>query len=333
MLTETTRHDYALAVDAADRRGAITIVGDLLSAGIDPLDVLTGLITPSQEAVGHRWQQGECTVAQEHAATGVAEAAVATVEAWIAEPADPRGHVVVACAEQEWHALAARMLAESIRHLGWRTTFLGASTPARYLGGYLQHLRPDAMILSCTVPAALAGARAIVRAAAAVGVPTLVGGRALGADPSRAAALGASGWAATPQEVATVLPGLRLRREPLPAPCRPDAEEQAEALMHTRELFVLARLAWGEAPGAACLHDLDAGADAAADHAIHALAATVLTGDSSVLRDADAWLVALLTARGCEPEAVAQLWAALAGALGDQFPTARALLRTGLGTG
>src|SRR3712207_7094162 len=42
-----------------------------------------------------------------------------------------RGHVVVACLDGEWHALAARIVAEVLRVHGWRVTFLGASVPAR----------------------------------------------------------------------------------------------------------------------------------------------------------------------------------------------------------
>ncbi|GAA3388843.1 cobalamin B12-binding domain-containing protein [Cryptosporangium minutisporangium] len=331
MLTDVAQRNYAQAVDAADRRTGIKVVHDALSCGTDPLQVLTGLIAPIQDAVGQRWQEGQYTVAQEHAATAVADAAVAAVEAWIPNPTEPHGHVVVACPEREWHALAARILAESLRHLGWRTTFLGASTPARYLPGYLRRLRPDVMAVSCTVPAALPGARRIVEVAAAAGMPTIVGGRALGVDSSRATVLGASGWGASPQETADVLAETHPLDQPVPALPRPGAAERAEALLRDRQLPGLVRVAWDGTVSDTCLPDLDVEAEFAVDHVIQALAAATLLDDPSLLRDANEWLEALLTARGCRPDTVAPLWTALFRVLDHRCPPADVLLREGLG--
>ncbi|WP_178379817.1 cobalamin B12-binding domain-containing protein [Cryptosporangium aurantiacum] len=329
-MTDEVRENYAKALDAADRRMAVEVVGDLLDGGMDPVDVLLELITPAQEAVGDRWQSGEYTVAQEHAATVISEAAVGTVGAWIPEPVAPRGYAVVACAEREWHALAARIVAESLRHFGWRTTFLGASTPAQHLAGYLHRLDPDVVAVSCSMSAALPAARRIVEAAAEAGIPTLAGGRAFGTDSSRALALGASGWAASPREAADVLALLRPVAEPVPALAHAGAEEQSELLIRNRELAVQVLDAWlaalGEI-GADRLVGLDAEAEYAVDHALHALAAALLTDDVTILRDGREWLTTLLAARGCHRNAVPALWDVLSRTAGSQLPIAARLLR------
>ncbi|MFI5955739.1 B12-binding domain-containing protein [Cryptosporangium sp. NPDC051539] len=329
-MTDEAREEFVKALDAADRRLAVELVSDLLNDGVDPVDLMLELVTPSQQVVGERWQSGEYSVAQEHAATAVSEAAVATVGAWITEPATPLGYAVVACAEREWHALAARIVAESLRHLGWRTTYLGASTPAHQLAGYLHRLDPDVVAVSCSMPAALPAARRIVEAAAEAGIPTLAGGRAFGADASRALALGASGWAASPRQAADVLARLRPVVEPVPALAHAGADEQAELLLRSRELAVQVLRSWLAAMGdigAGCLAGLDAEAEYAVDHALHALAAALLTDDLTILRECREWLTTLLSARGCHREAVPQLWRVLSETAGEQLPVAARLLR------
>ncbi|GAA3387108.1 cobalamin B12-binding domain-containing protein [Cryptosporangium minutisporangium] len=329
-IPEEARENYAKALDAADRRLAVEVVNELLADGVDPVVLLLDLIALAQELVGERWQSGEYSVAQEHAATAVSEAAVATVGAWIPEPVEPLGYAVVACAEREWHALAARIVAESLRHLGWRTTFLGASTPAQHLAGYLHRLDPDVVAVSCSMPAALPAARRIIEAAAEAGIPTIAGGRAFGSDPSRALALGASGWAASPREAGNVLATLRPVVEPVPALAHAGAEEQAELLIRNRELAAQVLSKWltalGEI-GADCLVGLDAEAEYAVDHALHALAAALLTDDVMVLRDGRDWLTTLLAARGCHQTAVPTLWEVLSRTAGSQLPVAARLLR------
>ncbi|WP_243422330.1 cobalamin B12-binding domain-containing protein [Micromonospora globispora] len=99
-------------------------------------DVLVDLVAVAEREIGRRWLTGTWSVAQEHAATHVSELVVGTVAARHSGPAD-RGHVVMACVEGEWHALAARIVAEVVRAAGWRATFLAAGVPARHLVSYL----------------------------------------------------------------------------------------------------------------------------------------------------------------------------------------------------
>ena len=329
-VTDEARESFTKALDAADRRVAVELVSALLDDGVDPLDVLLDLITPAQQVVGELWQSGEYTVAQEHAATAVSEAAVGTVGAWIPEPLEPLGYAVVACAEREWHALAARIVAEALRHLGWRTTYLGASTPAQHLAGYLHRLDPDVVAVSCSMPASLPAARRIIEAAAEAGIPTLAGGRAFGTGPARALALGASGWASSPREAADVLAQLRPVAEPVPALAHAGADEQAELLLRNRELAERVLTSWLAAlaeTGSDGLAGLDVEADYAVDHALHALAAALLTDDVTVLHEGRDWLSTLLAARGCHRDAVPQLWAVLGRVAGSQLPVASKLLR------
>lgn len=190
---------------ARDVDGAVDLATSALSEGpaADVVDALSRV----QERVGGEWYRGTWTVADEHAATGVVDAALAAVQA-TRPPGGPRTGplVVVACPEGEWHSLPARMLSVRLRHLGARVTFLGASMPADHLGADLAHRRPDVLAVSVATPLGLPAAIASIDAAHAVRVPVVLGGGALGTDERRAGALGADGWAANAADLVRALP-------------------------------------------------------------------------------------------------------------------------------
>jgi methanogenic corrinoid protein MtbC1 len=187
-----------------DREGAIRTVREIAASGLDAETLIVGLLAPSQLAVGVRWEQGAWTVSDEHAATVIVDAAVDVLG--LDAPAPTRGSLVVTCVEQEWHALPAKMFAEILRHRGWDVTLLGASAAADDLPEFLLDVGPTALVISCSISMNLLGAARIVGAAHAVQVPVLAGGRGI-PSASRAAALGADGWAGGIDGADTLLAG------------------------------------------------------------------------------------------------------------------------------
>lgn len=177
-LREARQH-YENALAADDRTAVAGLVERLLDDGVAPPDVLTGVVAPVQRAIGERWQRGEWTVAQEHAATAMAMAATDVVARRLNQLPVTAGHVIVTCAEREWHWLPAAIIACVLRADGWRTTQLGPATPPMRLSRYIQDLGPDAVAVSCSVLGALPTTRRFIEAATAAGVPVLVGGAAL----------------------------------------------------------------------------------------------------------------------------------------------------------
>lgn len=177
----------------ADGRGAMDLVAGLAEAGGSVEALMEELLVPAQREVGRRWERRDWNVGQEHAATAIADAALALVT--VGDVPVDRGHVVVACVEGEWHALAARMAAEIFRVRGWSVTFLGASVPAADLAAYSAGSAPDAVALSCSVPIVLDGARRCIHACRREGFPVLAGGAGFGPDGRYAEPLGADAWA------------------------------------------------------------------------------------------------------------------------------------------
>lgn len=182
---------YLRALRDADGERATDVVLGLLDAGSPVSAIVRDVLVPAQETVGQLWEQGAWTVADEHAATAITESAVAALaRAGRFEDAGGR-HVLMACAEGEWHGLPLRLAALVASAAGQRVTYLGGSLPADQLRCRLAAGDVDLLAISCTLTPNLVGVRGYVAEAHSLGVPVVVGGRAFGGLAHRAAAVGA----------------------------------------------------------------------------------------------------------------------------------------------
>ncbi|MEU8173164.1 cobalamin-dependent protein [Microbispora hainanensis] len=193
---ESATERYLDLIGRADEYGAVDLVLGLVDEGVPAEDVLLRVVAAGQRRVGELWASNEWSVAREHGATAVSERVVAAVSGRV-RPAATRGRVAVACADGEYHALPARIMAEVLRLRGWRVDFLGASVPGPHLITHLHQTGPEVVALGCTLATRLPRAHATISACQAVGVPVLAGGAGFGADGRYARLLGADAWAPT----------------------------------------------------------------------------------------------------------------------------------------
>jgi methanogenic corrinoid protein MtbC1 len=209
--------DYFKTVASVDAAEASRIVLGMLDEGTSVERITTEVLAPAQVRVGELWQQGRWTVADEHAATAVTETALSALTTATSRPRSPQArHVVVACAEGDWHTLPARMAASVGASGDTRVTVLGPSVRADDLGRRLAADTVDLLALSCTLPANLLGAARCVQAAHDAGVPVLAGGRAFGRTSHRAHAIGADAWAEHPGALLEPTPALTGRETRIP---------------------------------------------------------------------------------------------------------------------
>jgi methanogenic corrinoid protein MtbC1 len=326
MVDPEVRDRYLAALAVPDRRTALDIVTSLLADGVAPGDLLVDLVGASQREVGLRWQRGEWSVPQEHAATAINDVAVALIAADGPGSAD-LGHVVVSCVDDELHALPARLVAEAIGLAGWRVTYLGASTPATRLSAFLHELGPDAVALSCTVAMSLPRARELIEASREVGVPVLVGGAAFGVTPLRAERLGADGWATGASSALEVLSSLPVTTTPAPPLEHEGVTDHLELVDRRSRILAdaFAELAHRLPPVSGYDDVRLAHTRSDLAHLLDFVAAARYVDDDTVLFDLTDWLLDVLRARGVPGAALTLGLESLAAAASD-VPGARRLL-------
>ena len=214
----TALSDERLAMLAALVNGDVSLAyrlaTELLAHGVGFDEIVGDVFGPVQAELGARWAAGDIVVADEHAASAAVEDLIIRLGATVEAPTGPE--VVVSAAERDTHALGARVVASALSLDGFRVLFLGASVPAEDLRDYLEVQQPLALALSCSIGAALSGARRCVAVAHEVGIPVVCGGRAL--SESRARALGADAFARSPQDA---VDRLRMWSLAAPAPLAP----------------------------------------------------------------------------------------------------------------
>ena len=198
-------------------RPAIALGLGLLTDGVPLQQVIVEVLAAVQREVGRLWESNRWSVADEHAATAVVDGVLGALALEAPVRAPRCGEVLVACAEGELHTVPARMGVELLRIEGWEVTFLGGSLPADDLQRFAAEREPDAVVISCTVPLFLPGARRCFTAVGQLGLPAVAAGAAFGADARRALRLGARGWLGPALDLATVLAD-HLQPEPVAAP-------------------------------------------------------------------------------------------------------------------
>ncbi|MEC3982578.1 cobalamin B12-binding domain-containing protein [Amycolatopsis sp. H20-H5] len=321
---------FDLSLSTVDTESAVSQVEKLLDDGVAPVTVLSDVIVAAQAKVGQRWQRGEWTVAQEHAATAVAIAATEAVGRYARRVPVTRGHVLVTCAEREWHALPATIIGYAMRSGGWDVTLLGASAARSRLTQHLHDVGPDAVAVSCSVLGALPATRRFIEASAAAGIPVIVGGPAFSYDPLRALALGATAWAPDVRQAVVALNDLPAVIPPaLPLPVAP-AAEQADLDRNRRRLVAAVDALWSvtagdTATGPATLDSLRAVAGDVVKQSLNAVSAALITNDPRAVAYTAEWVEQVLTARGADTRAVVELGEVLARVLGA-YPLAHDLV-------
>ena len=188
--------EYLRAVRAGDRRAAFRAIDDAHDAGLDVGCIYLDVLQPALREVGRLWQENEITVADEHLATAITQAAMVRLYerayAWEAEGGPT---LIAACADVERHEVGLRMVCDLLELRGWRTRYLGAAVPVESLVAMVRAHPPDAVALSASIAPHLPRVRetiAAIREATGDAAPlVLVGGRAFLDDPALAARLGA----------------------------------------------------------------------------------------------------------------------------------------------
>ncbi|GGS11696.1 cobalamin-binding protein [Streptomyces humidus] len=324
------------AVIGRDESTAVRTVCAAADSGVDEETLLLDVVAVVQHRVGVEWAAGRISVAEEHAASAITDRVVAALAHRHAAAAGPgsRGRVTVACADGEWHALPARLLAEVLTRRGWSVDFLGARTPTPHLIADVHRTNPAAVLLSASIPTHLPAAHKAVTAVQSLGIPVMVGGAAFGPGGRYARLIQADAWAPDARTAADRL------AEGLTAP-QSSRRHQVDDLPHladqeytfvknSRTVLVRQCLAVLDERGPDMGTHSPARRERTAEdlaHLVDFLAAALYVDDDALFTTFVAWTADVLTARRVPARGLVHGLSILAEQLHD-FPRALAFLGT-----
>lgn len=327
-----TYDSYLGALSAADAAAAAAALDEALVRGESPKRLMRDVLARGQHQVGDLWMAGTWSVADEHAATAVAEQALTVIAPPKSSPPTAR-RVVIACAEGEWHTMPARLAAELARSPQLDVVMLGPNVPATDLQRHLRDTAPAALALSVTMPTNLIAASRSIQAARAEGVLVIVGGAAWGKGQHRARRLGADLHLDDPEQLWLVLDDAEdideavgrqppLEKHPIPAEA---------LLLDSPATELLAMVAERQSAANAWMHSLSP-----YEHSLFLqdlewlaryTAASVACDDPTILRDLLTWMREARVPIGVPPDAVIDSCSYLADAVEPDAPAGAATLR------
>lgn len=186
---------YLDAIVSGNRQRAFRVVDDALAAGMDLRALYIDVFQPAMREIGRLWQENAITVADEHLATAITQAAMARLYDRLFAGAPEEGPLLVAaCIDSERHEVGLRMVCDILEMDGWDTVFLGATVPTEDLVKMICDRRPDVVALSVSLRPHVGRVEAAIREIRerCPARPVIaVGGRPFAEEPELAQRVGA----------------------------------------------------------------------------------------------------------------------------------------------
>jgi methanogenic corrinoid protein MtbC1 len=140
---------YLARLLESDTEGARRYARGILHDAGGLADLYLKVLAPAMKEVGLLWQANRISVAQEHYCAGVTQMVMGDAGNFVRGVSGGRT-AVVACVTGEQHSMGSRMVADLLDLTGWRTLWLGASTPGGDLLRMVVEQEADLLALSCS---------------------------------------------------------------------------------------------------------------------------------------------------------------------------------------
>lgn len=187
---------FTTALLEGDRHAAAAVFERALDANASLVDVALHLVQPALYAIGRNWQANQASVAQEHLATAIAQSLLTEGLLRSKSPAWNGRKVLLACVQDNHHAVGLQMVADAFQLAGWQVQYLGANVPTSALIAQVRKYEPDVLGLSVSFAHQLRGVRDVLTPLPDLGPrpAVIVGGLAINQFDQLADHLGADAW-------------------------------------------------------------------------------------------------------------------------------------------
>ncbi len=187
---------FVTALLDGDRQAASAVFDRAMDANRGLVEVAMHLVQPALYEVGRRWQANEASVAQEHLATAIAQSLLTGGLLRSKSPVWNGRKVLLACVQDNHHAVGLQMVSDAFQLAGWQVQSLGANVPTSALIGQVRKYQPDLLGLSVSFPHQLRVVRDLLAQLPDNGArpAVIVGGLAINQFNQLADHLGADAW-------------------------------------------------------------------------------------------------------------------------------------------
>jgi len=205
---------YLRAILKGNRVLAQELSLEAMQAGMPLSNLYMDVFQPALYEVGRLWETGQVSVAQEHLATAITQTVISLLFAQVELPKSRNESVIVACLDNNYHEIGARMAADMLQLAGYDAFFLGANTPDESFMEMISDMEPVAIGLSASLPHHIDPVRQAieqVRSDFASKRPTvMVGGLSFNLTEGLWQKVGGDLWSMDARQTAQTLSGVEL---------------------------------------------------------------------------------------------------------------------------
>lgn len=146
------REEFVAALIAGDANLAEIIALDAVSQGTSVADLYVDVIGPALAEIGHGWEIGVISIADEHLATGIAHDVMKLVSRTATRyPRRSRERVLLAAVGGEAHITGLRMIGDLAEGRGFDVRYLGPAVPVGTFSSIVAKHEPEFVGLSVTI--------------------------------------------------------------------------------------------------------------------------------------------------------------------------------------
>jgi methanogenic corrinoid protein MtbC1 len=137
---------------------ATRLIQMAVSAGVRPIDILMGFVTPLLRHIGKKWELGEATVAEEHRYTNFCEQILTQIEAQFTGTVKPEGvKILILNAPENYHTLGVRISAVWLNSHGISAKAIFPGLPPAEVPALLREYKPKYLGISVSLPSQIPG--------------------------------------------------------------------------------------------------------------------------------------------------------------------------------
>jgi len=148
MIKQLTYVTFLDALLRGDNQICRNIVFNLLENKVPVETIYFELFHKVLYKIGNMWERSQITIPTEHRATQIIDELISATLLKVESATKTGKTCVISCVDKEYHFLGAKMAAYIFELNGWKSHFLGASTPVKLLVNFIEESQPDVVGLS-----------------------------------------------------------------------------------------------------------------------------------------------------------------------------------------